>query len=148
MVTHSGPALHMGFAGARFRVRPARTGTYPDWRTPINVQVFDIPGSNSVVEQDMGSGLSTITFRLWFPDMGEYRAFAAKLRTVGTLTLLAGYTRAVGTGHFHRDGHDYEDIPNVRLADIGDVVIPVDHVNIECDATFTTALNPATGATA
>lgn len=155
MVAHAARAAHTAFDGVRIRIRRPRSGMYPDWSTPESSPTFEIPGSGRVIVQHMGFSLSTITFRLWFPDMAAYRAFAVKVHTVGTLTLLANYTRAVGVADpttgatsYHLDGMDYEDLPNVELVSIGNVEIPADRVNIECDATFRAAINPATGATA
>lgn len=143
--THTGTTILTGFDGTRFRILESSEGVYPDWSQPQGRATFSIPGSNRVVVQHMGAGLATITFRVHLDTMAAYRELCGKQGATGVLTLLAGYTRAVGSAPYHLAGRDYEDLDGVELVSVDDVAIAVGHEYVEASVTFARAMNPLTG---
>lgn len=139
--------IHTGFDGVTFRILPERgDGVYPDWNHPPIRPVFSIPNSHSAVVQHMGSGLATISFLVEMDSVDDYRDLCRKQGVTGTLTLLAGYTRAVGSEpKYHLDGRDYEDIDGVELVDITDVAFAAGLEYVQARVTFSRAMNPLTG---
>lgn len=137
--------IHTGFEGVTFRVMADGSGVYPDWAHPPIRPTFHIPNSNRTVVQHMGRGEATLTLRVEIDSMDEYRDLCALQGTTGTLTLLAGFTRAVGSDPYHLDGRDYEDLDSVELVDIGRVAIAPGAEYVACDVTFARAMDPLTG---
>ena len=140
-----GPAPYVGFDLVPFRVRVDRqSGMYRDWEWQPSIEVRHIPGSNTAVVQHMGNPPATITLRLLFHDMVDYRSFLQKQGTTGVLTLLANATSAIGVVE-HKLNVDYEHLDAVTLLRVGSALIPVGSWSIETEATFMRAMDPLTG---
>lgn len=135
----------IGFDELRFIVLGSgEEGVYPDWTQPRYEAAFPIAGTNTVVVQDMGADLATIRLRLQLPDVPALRALKGRQGTVGTLTLYADYTSAVGTT-YQEDGVRYEDLDGVELVRLENVVIGPGGRDIECEAVFRRPMDPLTG---
>lgn len=87
-----------GFDGIRFEILADRdSGVYRDWggMEPIYAEE-QIPYSNLVTRELMGFTPALVTWRLQIPCQESYNALLARLGTVGTLTVLAGYQSLKG----------------------------------------------------
>ena len=85
------------FDGIPFRImRDGRSVTYTDWRIAPAFQKEHVPYSNITITERMGHAPAVVTWRLRFDRREEYYAFLAKLGSVGTLTVLAGFQSLKG----------------------------------------------------
>lgn len=78
--------------------RDPRSGIHPDWETQDYETVRHIPGSDDNDIYDAGAGPDVLTLTLRFETNDDYRAFRARIKTIGTLQLLAGMTGIAGAG--------------------------------------------------
>ena len=135
---------YVGFDLVPFDIAPSAAGTYPDWEWSQAIEVRHIPGSNTAVVQHMGNPPATITLSLFFDRVSDYRRFMQKQGVVGTLTLLANFTSAVGTVE-HKLHVDYEHLDAVMLLSVRGTQILIGNEGVECQATFMRAMDPLTG---
>ena len=148
-MTHTGP-VRTWFGNpddpsdrAYFRVqRDPDSGVYPDWETEDFETLRHIPGSDDNDLYDGGAGPDVLALSLYFDTRSDYRAFRARIKTIGTLHLLAGFTSITGTGFdgatgtaWHDAGRDYERYAPVYLRRPRRVVNHIDGV-VECEAEF------------
>ena len=99
-----------------------RSGIHPDWETEDYETVRHIPGSDDNDIYDSGAGPDVLALTLRFATRADYRAFRARVKTIGTLQLLAGMTGIAGAGwdgatgtERHDMGQDYERYAPVYL---------------------------------
>lgn len=134
----------IGFDGVPFSIESSPSGTYPDWQWSPAIEIRHIPGSNTGVAQHMGNPPATITLRLSFTDVADYRLFMRKQGVTGTLTLLANFTSASGTVQ-HQLNADYEHLDATTLISVRDTQILIGDEGVDCQATFMRAMDPLTG---
>ncbi len=125
-----------------FHIDATDANTYPDWETQDFGDTRHIPGSNDNDIFDGGAGPDEITLSLEFDTREQYRAFRSRIKTTGTLQLLANFTSIEGAGYdgeigteVHEGGRDYERFAPVYLRRPQRVR---HHIGgwTECEATF------------
>lgn len=125
-----------------FHVNATDANTYPDWDTQDFGETRHIPGSDDNDIFDGGAGPDEITLSIEFDTRADYREFRARIKTTGTLQLLAGFTSIEGAGYdgtvgtvWHDLGQDYEWYAPVYLRRPQRVK---HHIGgwVECEATF------------
>lgn len=133
------------FDDIHFRIEAdARSGVYSDWNiTPIEVSEM-VPYSSIWITEHIGYQPATVTWRLEFDDRETYFAFLAKLRAVGTLTILAGFQSLKGTQvTLGNPPRVYEVLDQVKLVRIADQSLEVGGTS-SCSATFERNVDPIT----
>lgn len=122
----------------------ARSGVYSDWSIePIETQEL-VPYSSIWITEHIGYEPATVTWRLEFDTRDEYFAFLAKLRTIGTLTVLAGFQSLKGTQEtLGNPPRVYEVLDNVKVARISNQALTVDGTTL-CTVTFERLVDPVT----
>lgn len=128
-----------------FRVMAdSSSGVYTDWTIePIEVSEL-VPYSSIWITEHIGYQPATATWRIEFGDRETYFAFLAKLRAVGTLTVLAGFQSLKGTQEtLGNPPRVYEVLDNVKIARIANQMIEVDGT-ASCTVTFERMVDPIT----
>ena len=122
----------------------SRSGVYPDWEiNPIEVQEV-VPFSSILVTELIGYQPARTTWRIMFDRTEHYYAFLAKLRVVGTLSVMAGFQSLKGTQETRNNPPQvYEVLDQVRVARIFAQALPVDG-RPECSVTFERMVDPVT----
>lgn len=120
------------------------SGVYTDWRIePIEVSEL-VPYSSIWITEHVGYEPARVTWQLNFDDREAYFAFLAKLRTVGTLTVLAGFQSLKGEQKtLGNPARLYELLDQVKLVGIADQALEVDG-SASCRATFERLVDPIT----
>ena len=123
-------------------LRDPGSGIHPDWEAEDYGETRHIPGSNDNDIFDGGAGPDELTVTLRFETREQYRAFRRRIKTTGTLQLLAGMTAIAGTGYdgtvgtaWHEGGQDYERYAPVYLRRPQRVRNRLRGA-VECEATF------------
>lgn len=120
---------------AHFRVEiQGQEDVYPDWQPVMLESTRQIAGTSSFETQVMGFGPARITLFVVFDCRADYRRFLAKVGTVATLSLLAGFTSHEGPIRTHL-GRDYEQFRDTLLLAPANVQNRVGGA-VECLATF------------
>lgn len=120
------------------------SGVYTDWTIePIEVQEI-VPYSSIWITEHIGYQPAQVSWRLVFDDRETYFAFLAKLRTVGTLTVLAGFQSLKGTEVTRGNPpRVYEVLDQVKLARISNQSLEIGG-ETSCTATFERMVDPVT----
>lgn len=135
--------LKTGFDGVLFDIAAdPRSGVYRDWIIRPVVRETHIPGTNRTYIERLGYEPARVTWTLRFWHPNDYYDLLEKYLMTGTLTVLAGYQSLKGTDYHHL-GHDYTELDNVVLREIGDSPHFVDGV-VETEVTFQRAVDPVT----
>jgi hypothetical protein len=117
-----------------FHVSQGPDGFHPDWETQDFGDTRHVPGSDDNDIYDGGAGPDEITLTLRFDTREDYRAFRSRIKTTGTLQLLAGFTSIPGVER-HDLGCDYERYAPVYLRRPQRVLHRRGGI-VDCDATF------------
>lgn len=120
------------------------SGVYSDWTIePIEVQEM-VPYSSIWITEHIGYQPAQVTWKLELDDRDTYFAFLAKLRTVGTLTVLAGFQSLKGTEETRGNPpRVYDVLDQVKLTRIRNQAIHVDG-SVSCSVTFERLVDPIT----
>lgn len=133
------------YDGIPFRIlRDGRSVTYTDWRIVSAAKKEHVPYSNITITERMGHAPAVVTWRLRFHRKDDYFAFLAKLGTVGTLTVMAGFQSLKGTQvTLGNPPRWYEVLDQVSVEDIRNQEIALDG-SVELDCTFERQIDPLT----
>lgn len=128
-----------------FRVMAdSSSGVYTDWTIdPIEVSEL-VPYSSIWITEHIGYQPATVTWRIEFDDRETYFAFLAKLRAVGTLTVLAGFQSLKGTQEtLGNPPRVYEVLDQVKVLRIANQSLEIDGTS-SCSVTFERLVDPIT----
>jgi hypothetical protein len=127
---------HTRFGAIRFGVLwPEGSASMPDWGFEAHTTTRHVPGSNRNVTQTLGKGPQTVTHRLCFETVADFRAFKERVLETDTLVLYAAMTSAPDE-HVDLHGEGYVEIADVLLLDLDRRPQVFPDGTVEADATF------------
>ena len=120
------------------------SGVYTDWTIEPIVVRQHVPYSSIWISETIGYEPARVAWRLTFDRKDDYYAMLARLNTVGTLTVLAGFQSLKGTQETHGNPpRVYEVLDNVQIAAITSVEFHVGG-HVECSVAFERMVDPVT----
>lgn len=128
-----------------FRVMAdSSSGVYTDWTIePIEAMEL-VPYSSIWITEHIGYQPATVSWRIEFDDRETYFAFLAKLRTVGTLTVLAGFQSLKGTQRtLGNPAQVYDVLDQVKVSRIANQSLEIGGT-ASCTVTFERMVDPIT----
>lgn len=114
-----------------------------DWDVDDRVSERKVASTNQVDVQVMGSGLASVTWRLWFHDRESFRVFRRSRNTIGTLLLPEGAQSLSDDVYVDAAGRVFDVLLNCRASAPRNTAMYASG-DVEAEVTFKRAWDPAT----